>query len=521
MFLLRPEAFPGESLSSWRQRAGEANGFLRFPRPVGVRNTKDPDRVPAPPELDWLCREFRLDGDSIWQRCVECVGATVSRDFALSTKPSWLIPLTAHRSKQYGSSYCAECLCNDAQPYYRVAWRFAFVVSCPEHGTLLRDRCPTCARPAWPSWLRVISDWRYVQLHRCPHCGQDLRQEQGRLVDSSPFVELWDCATNRVLPSITPKCSSPTDVFGGLRALCLLLLRRSSASVYPFIPPLSGATQEEVLRGTLGSAIENMPVDTRSTVIAAAYWLLKDWPRRFVEVARRGGLSKQNFVPTQIAYPPWMAHAIYTSLSLRTTGITRQQVERAVSDIRAAGDVVSKSAVRRKLRVSESAAIDDLLSQRRHGTEQELAMVCGAFERRLAGAPSSKNQRAAHLRDYLIFLLSVLSEQKLESVCEWSHEDVCTFMERARCLARTRPGLTAALVTRVEELQQSYASWTRPKFANCSRPAEGWFLARQGMRVEAHSVRGRVSAAMGATLSPALWRSADVFLQTLRGSAVP
>lgn len=521
MFLIRPPAFPEESLSSWRQRAGTANGFLRFPRPTGVRNTKDPDRFPATDELLWLQDEFRLERDFFWERCAERIGVVVSSGFDKAIKPPWLIPLAASNSKRYGPSFCAECLCNDVQPHYRLAWRFAFVVACPLHGRLLLDRCPTCEHPAWPSWLRTVSDWRSVNLQRCPGCGEGLCRPTQESLDNSPSTELWACTVNQVVPPSTPQCSSTAELFGGLRVLCQLLLRSSGNPLYSRIPQLLATTQSGLLSEASGGAIEVMPIQVRVPVIAAAFWLLQDWPRRFLDIARSSGLSKQNFASLQIAHPVWMADAIHTRLTRRTTGITRHQVEQAIADIKVTGHQVSKSAVRRRLRVTEAAAINDLLSQRRIGTERELAIVCGACERLLASVSTSRDQRAAFLRDYLIFLLSVLSGRPLENVCGWQADEVRSFIQGAKSLIRKSTGLGPALAARASELNHLYADSTRPHFVRHSRSEQSWFVARQGRQVEAHSVRSRVSTVMAATLPPHLWRSADVFLRTIAAPERP
>lgn len=44
-----------------------------------------------------------------------------------------------------GLQACPRCLNEDMEPYMRRVWRLPFVVACPEHESLLIDRCPDCA----------------------------------------------------------------------------------------------------------------------------------------------------------------------------------------------------------------------------------------------------------------------------------------------------------------------------------------------------------------------------------------
>lgn len=67
--------------------------------------------------------------------------------------------------------YCDECLRSDPIPYIRRLWRFAGAYICPDHGNILRDRCPKCRK--------YIDLSRHVgrapgPIRRCSACGEDL-----------------------------------------------------------------------------------------------------------------------------------------------------------------------------------------------------------------------------------------------------------------------------------------------------------------------------------------------------------
>ena len=64
--------------------------------------------------------------------------------------------------------WCSLCWGADGErPYERKVWWLSVVDVCPEHRTLLEDRCPTCGfrQPAIP---------KAVYLHTCSYCGYDL-----------------------------------------------------------------------------------------------------------------------------------------------------------------------------------------------------------------------------------------------------------------------------------------------------------------------------------------------------------
>src|ERR1035437_2114044 len=149
MFLIRPKPFPLESLSSWRQRAGMANGFRKYPRPDGRNWAVDPDRRPDPYELEWLTTEFRASSNDVSALSLDSQIAHFT-NAECKTKLRWVTPCGSRSLlTQSGPVCCPTCLREDPIPYFRLAWRFAFLSHCPKHGTPMIDRCPFCESLLW------------------------------------------------------------------------------------------------------------------------------------------------------------------------------------------------------------------------------------------------------------------------------------------------------------------------------------------------------------------------------------
>ena len=65
MFLMTPRPEPEESLSSWRQRFGMANGFRLFPLAPGELRRSDPDVAPSDSTLEWLSQTHGVPVDKL------------------------------------------------------------------------------------------------------------------------------------------------------------------------------------------------------------------------------------------------------------------------------------------------------------------------------------------------------------------------------------------------------------------------------------------------------------------------
>ena len=211
-------------------------------------------------------------------------------------------------------------------------------------------------------------------------------------------------------------------------------------------------------------------------------------------------------------------------LFLRVFGITTAQVEQAVATIQAICAAVSKSAVRRALGVSEAKAISDLLSQRRHATVTELVVLCGKFEQRLATVPTSRDQRPTLVRDYILFLVSVLSGHQIEQVCEMGEAEVRSFLSEQMDVTGISDAPRHLVSVRATQLNDMYASAEREELSKSSSAIGPWFVSRSGADSAGHSVRDRVTKMMKsgfpATCGPVLMRSCTFLCPTVQPSEI-
>src|SRR5450830_167367 len=106
MFLARPAPFSDESLSSWRQRSGMANGFRIYPRPHSSSYLREPDQSPKEEELDWLSYASRLPVNTIQALCLDGVGEKITAKFMLSGRRRWVVPCNGKTSVGNRSTCC-------------------------------------------------------------------------------------------------------------------------------------------------------------------------------------------------------------------------------------------------------------------------------------------------------------------------------------------------------------------------------------------------------------------------------
>lgn len=515
MFLARPSPLTYESLSSWRQRAGVANGFLLFPRLGRPKGSSDPDRAPSGNELTWLAEEYRVSSESILKTSLEFIGSAIDPNFAATTRPRWVVPAGERKATQWGPGCCPVCLAEDARPYFRISWRFAFVTACPIHGCELIDRCPSCGKGLWPSNLKAFSPNGWRGFGRCYWCGKTFSANTASPPSAADRSrKLWICASAGIVPEDLTQADTPSDVFTGLWALAQLLLRRRSAHTLTHVPSSVGNLPRSFSSsGKEIDQLELLPVSHRTHVLDSAYWLMQEWPQRFLEITSLAGILRNHFTGTHAMHPAWLKTTIENSLTRSHRNVKSEDVRAAIDSIRASGKPVSKLAVKRILGVRDARAIEEIVpSQRRSAMPRELLALCGKFERLLTTTPTARDQHATLLRDYLILLLSVLSGFPVEHVCKFAERDAISTLDGGFGRAAQESVLYSLIAKRTFEIHHLYASIARPHLMGAQVNHNQWFLSRFGGDIAGHTVREHVAKLMATGFGDDLWRSADVFL---------
>jgi hypothetical protein len=323
---------------------------------------------------------------------------------------------------------------------------------------------------------------------------------------------LWESATTGVSPLHAGEVISSTDYFNALWSLCQLLLRRRSAPLQEYLPPFRHVTHPVIANES--STVEHFRITERCLIVVSSFWLLQDWPNRLLSVCDQAKLTSCHFLPDRATQPRWMQDVIRQHLRVRQRGVVAvKQVEQTVQQLTLAGMPVTKAAVRRALGVSESIAINTVLSQRRHASPAEFLEILKKFDTAIAKTSQKRSQQAALVRDYAIFLLSVLLSRSVDVICTMTKADVLDALSRIESSMPANHFGYAVLHKAVEQ-HAVYATEIRPGFAKLvTEPA--WFLSRFGDPVAAHGVRDRLARMIRSTLPQDIWNSADIFLHVL------
>ena len=148
--------------------------------------TRDADRHLGPERVRAAADWFQVPTETVAGTTLDSIGHALhgNADPSLPLWP-WVVALgSRNRLRRGGLPFCPGCLATDAQPYYRLDWRLAWIVACDLHGTRLLDRCDRCKAIVEPHRsVATMGD-----LAHCVGCGFDLRACKGYPVDAGAMA---------------------------------------------------------------------------------------------------------------------------------------------------------------------------------------------------------------------------------------------------------------------------------------------------------------------------------------------
>ena len=421
MFLARQTPITGESLSSWRQRSGLANGFRLFPLAPGELRRLDPDQAPDPLVVQWLASQFMRPVDVVARLTLKQLDGRLLKFGTGRACPRWVVPLHySRRDEPYGAPFCPKCLAHDLEPHFRIRWRLALESTCRIHAVLLIDQCPSCGHPGWPASTTIPmlygDEWRPV--HICPLCSLDLRTAPTHRVSPDPFMkmtgELFEGSV-----ALGADLKVPAHEYAAaLWAVCQLFVRTRSQRRILKVQSASA----DVARGLpvhLRHGPEYLPLRERHALVSEGHRLFSDWPSVFVSFCDAHDIAAEHLSADREQLPPWFLATIRAHVRRQARGITQLEVDFARQALMRKGEPINKSRLAKELGAVEVKLLQETMGRRLCASADERTVLLTrlrTFMNQQTRRISSTEMRA---RDVSMLLLAAASGASLDAVACW------------------------------------------------------------------------------------------------------
>lgn len=329
---VHPKPAADELLSSWLARLAMAHGlklhtFTQLTWPGKSIWNRDVDRSADSEVLATLVRRTGASAESVEATTLCAYEGVLFEQYNPTGTTQWIMPLGIyHRTRRsYGLQFCPRCLDEDAEPYYRRAWRLACVSMCVRHEVMLLDRCPDCAAPVifHRGDLGQRSKRVAESLTDCHVCGLDRRL--AAVEDAARWADGLDLLIQHRLARIIREGWMWVSGEGPCYSHLFLRVLRHLSHLLAF------GAKAEVLRGEVcrrfgvpnftvavqgrQRVIEWLDVRTRRCVLLTAMLLLQDWPHALVEICERNRIWSSVLLGDLKPVPHWYARVVQEYLT--------------------------------------------------------------------------------------------------------------------------------------------------------------------------------------------------------------
>jgi len=333
---IRYKPLPDELLSSWLVRLAHGHGLkvqtfcnIIFGNRFQVWN-RDVDRL-APA---WLVNELSARTGTP----LEVAHGTTLRVYAGVLYPKlrasgvlqWIQTLKMYHRKRegFGLQFCAQCLREGPEPYFRKSWRVAFNTMCVRHQCMLRDRCPNCgAGVAFHRGDVGRNDAVFIDsMAGCHQCGFDLGESIAEpIISYDRQASDWH---GRLCRQLTREDSGrpviDLDTLGVMRQLVALLTSRyPTVRLHAHVCDRLGVP-EMAMAMTMGRiAIETRSLQERHHLIQLVAWLMVDLEPRLREAWRAKAVRYNHLGKGFENAPGWYLQVVEGFSDWRRGGLLR------------------------------------------------------------------------------------------------------------------------------------------------------------------------------------------------------
>lgn len=273
---------------------------------------RDIDRSAPRSMLTKLSKITEVEYEIIFKTTLREYDGSLFESLNINGNNKWIMPLGIYhrKRKRFGIQFCPNCLIKDeAHPYFRKIWRLSLSVVCVRCGINLYDRCPFC--------LNVIAFHRNelgaknfgisLPICCCSFCKRDFRTAV-QIACQPDELSMQKKIIKWIVHGFTEHQNYSHTYFDVLYQLIKLLLSKTwqTEKFQQYM-----CTQQGIgwTKATSKSSFDLSDLTLRREVIKNGFWLLEDWPKRFISVCLNSELNSTTILKDFENAPFWF-HSI-------------------------------------------------------------------------------------------------------------------------------------------------------------------------------------------------------------------
>ncbi len=321
LFPAHPHPKKGEIFSSWVTRIAQANGNKLHT--VGLRIwdryhaysfwAHDMDNSASKEVVAAVCRKTGVDFERGWETTLSFYEGILFEQHQQKGVTRWILPAKAfHRTRRgHGMVFCPLCLREDEEPYFRRSWRLSFNTVCEKHGTMMLDGCPKCTASIAYFRRDIGHRERFAadSIVKCHQCDFDLRfctvreaptPDGQTLTNYRALIAHHDLGWWFIGSKVLNYSKAYFDV---LHHLASFLTSKMGGRLLKTTEAEFGCRKFSK-RKFERMRFEKRPLKERHWLLLIAFWLLLEWPDRFIRICRKAPLTSSRIMRSE-TFPFW------------------------------------------------------------------------------------------------------------------------------------------------------------------------------------------------------------------------
>ena len=370
---IHPHPKKDELLSSWLVRLAIENRFNVHTFYTQVLNclfniwNRDIDRLDITLLVDRLCQYTLIESGEIAKLSLAFYEGLIYEKCQPLGHSRWILPLGIYHRKwlRAGLQFCPMCLKLDPEPYFRKKWRLSFMTLCEKHGCYLESQCPKCHSPICFHRLAIgnrrTSFLPPSSLISCFHCGADLG-ETPLHYPPSRFSLFVSYHRNFLQTFIFPywlirntELSMSLSFYNGLWILISAILGRRGRLTRQKVFEQTNINLNKMTNGKK-MGFDYLSNRERFEVLSIAFWILEQWPEKFIELCSGTALSKSSFCDYREKIPFWLQTIVNSELDKSHYILSTQEVIVAARHISKKEPPVTIKKIARFLKIGKDLA---------------------------------------------------------------------------------------------------------------------------------------------------------------------
>jgi hypothetical protein len=232
----------------------------------------------------------------------------------------WILSMGIVSRRRYnrGLMYCPSCLRkNRRAPYFKKQWRIALNVVCTECNTFLHDRCPNCQAPVifYRNFLGRGQNMPNRKITQCFHCDFDLQNSKDEYAPNE--LVSMQLEIDRIIQEGWKKDIFYPHLFFDTLYHVMKLIKTSNSQFELFRHNLNAAKKypgTKISENHNKSPFNHYNVKERAEMLFYSIWILQDWPKRFIDIAKDSYVLNRSLIKGFKNAPYWYMNMLRTNI---------------------------------------------------------------------------------------------------------------------------------------------------------------------------------------------------------------